>query len=356
MAFRTIADLEAWMTTAGLAEHVPAVRTTARPTALFGRELVDDEPLPIGTHKFGGHPDLPAGMPWPERPALPDADAKGAKLLREARRWLAARTGMFPETVIGRRLCVEMREAALQRHALHRSTLSRPFPLAFVVQFDLADLAQRGALDPALPRHGLLSLFTDVTWRGHSGRNWVFWHHGPMTDLRRAEPPGELVSFYETAGVSCDGDIAWRERRGCERLHPFAAVTIPDQWWEEPSFKMLNADLAYHARLPFDHDPAAAFAAGNDRRADFADQLGGWPATLQGQHPEWDLPGTAAEKKAPPGRSPWRVLYAGDNQFWGGTRFMSTDRAYGDRIYVMIRADALRARRFGETVTVYAYE
>ena len=45
-----------------IADQVAAV---SLPTVLLGRKLLDRAPRELGTSRLGGHPDLPAGAPWP---------------------------------------------------------------------------------------------------------------------------------------------------------------------------------------------------------------------------------------------------------------------------------------------------
>lgn len=65
---------EVWRNTVGvtLMQHIRAsdlepnaILKAARPALLLNPEAVK-EPLEIGTSKFGGHPDLPAGFDWPQ--------------------------------------------------------------------------------------------------------------------------------------------------------------------------------------------------------------------------------------------------------------------------------------------------
>ncbi|WP_141122010.1 DUF1963 domain-containing protein, partial [Salmonella enterica] len=68
------------------------------------------------------------------------------------------------------------------------------FPLAFVAQLNLSDLALLPGFDPLLPRRGLLSFFVDVTWEDR--QPFVFWHDVEVDTLSTLAVPDDLLAFY----------------------------------------------------------------------------------------------------------------------------------------------------------------
>ena len=53
-----------------LDDHFAAIRSRARATILLQVSAVEnDEPVPVGASHFGGTPDLPPGIAWPQNPA-----------------------------------------------------------------------------------------------------------------------------------------------------------------------------------------------------------------------------------------------------------------------------------------------
>lgn len=363
MIFRDLDQLDDWLRALGIVGNAAAIRATARPTTLFTRERVLDDPLPNGTHKFGGFPDLPEGVPWPTRPALARPEAKAAELLARGEGRLAAQVKGLSKSGEGLRRREQLRATMLERHAIHRDALFRPFPLAFVAQFNLAELALGPGLDPALPRRGLLSVYCDVTWNGRGGRHWMQWHDRPAADFERVEPPDDLVDFHDGAGVSYRSGrpdrAEWWQELHCERLHPIPAVTIPDHWYNQMDAPDDGkGDAAAWRRLGFvPHHAAEDYVAERREECDSRDRLGGWPETfLQNSEIEDRCAVTEADLIAAPGVTPFRHIYSADNQSIGGTRFMDTDRAHGDRIYLLMREEALAERRFAEVEMVKVYE
>lgn len=67
------------------------------------------------------------------------------------------------------------------------------FPLAFVAQLNLSDLALLPGFDPLLPRRGLLSFFVDVTWEDR--QPFVFWHDVEVDTLSTLAVPDDLLAF-----------------------------------------------------------------------------------------------------------------------------------------------------------------
>ncbi len=82
----------------GLVDVADAVLRLARPIVTIATEPAKDSLISVGDSKFGGRPDLPAGVDWPtcERGAtrVPGADCPGG-LERNTSRALAARGGLL---------------------------------------------------------------------------------------------------------------------------------------------------------------------------------------------------------------------------------------------------------------------
>ncbi|GAB3479906.1 hypothetical protein GCM10027521_15710 [Amycolatopsis cihanbeyliensis] len=188
---------------AGLpAEPAATMAKRARPAVRFAtrRSGPDAAPVP-GASRFGGDPDLPAGLAWPT--------------------WVNPLGGN-----------------------------EEPRPLGFFAQIDLATVT--GGTDLPLPAEGLLSFFCDfATGGGHGGILGLYQHehegcrvrHFPPTALvRRAAPPAAnhlpeasllpvLVTTFPEPDPAKPADTdypAWDEfeRRYEQRL----AGAVPDGW------------------------------------------------------------------------------------------------------------------------------
>src|SRR5215475_14384807 len=81
-SFRSVHDLEQSLRAVGLGAKSRDIAATLRPVILFLRQHVPDAPLPVGTDKIGGDPDLPEDFAWPERAPLADAQRRAALLER----------------------------------------------------------------------------------------------------------------------------------------------------------------------------------------------------------------------------------------------------------------------------------
>src|SRR5262245_44206478 len=87
-----------------------------------------------GTSRIGGAPDLPPDFTWPTR------------------RWPIAEVPTWPDFIR------ELVTAALDRGQAHATGEELVTPTAFLLQLNLADLAEQ-----RLPPRGLLSFFVSVT-------------------------------------------------------------------------------------------------------------------------------------------------------------------------------------------------
>src|SRR5215475_13806980 len=69
-------ELETVLARAGLGEWSPRLAAAARHAVVLEPGPVEEgADAPIGASRLGGMPDLPAGIPWPWRPARPVGEA-----------------------------------------------------------------------------------------------------------------------------------------------------------------------------------------------------------------------------------------------------------------------------------------
>src|SRR5215467_1149170 len=154
-------ELEAALARAGLAEWSPRLAAAARHTIILEPGPVEEGAgTPIGASRVGGMPDLPAGGPWPWRPALP---ADGWKELPQHLQEL------FQEDI---------------------SHEARPWPLSFVAQVNFAEIHAVGGLD-GFPSSGRLLIFYDPLAALH----WIVPH-------RPCRPAADETLGYTTPALS----------------------------------------------------------------------------------------------------------------------------------------------------------
>jgi uncharacterized protein YwqG len=246
-------------------EAARLIAAAARPGVWLRTLGVDDEAeIPLGASKIGGRPDLPAGMPWPMRPAYPDAPERAALHRRGAEMADSALSWATSEQVAEfRRDFGEIAEA-----------VTRPFPLQFIAQFDLAEIGRAGPLDPDIPEDGLLSIFWDLPEFPESfapaaatGMK-VLYQAAPVGPLQRLETPAELTALL--------------------RFRPIAPVACAPAAFLAP---VPTASAEFEA-LGLDADTASAYSdwlseADEAYSADDGEdwkchRVGGWPTPLQG--------------------------------------------------------------------------
>lgn len=130
-------EIRAALGEAGLEHATEDIMRMIRPAIRIADSVTNDEMLPIGRSKFGGAPDLPAGLQWPE--------------------W-------------------------------------RETPLGFLAQFNLAEIAPYDT-ERVLPQSGLLSFFYEASeqpWGyelSDRGAWRVFSSDCPTNELARRAPP-----------------------------------------------------------------------------------------------------------------------------------------------------------------------
>jgi uncharacterized protein YwqG len=169
----------------------------ARGAVLMTTASGDEGEIPLGASKIGGRPDLPPEMAWPKRPAYPDAETRAASHRKEADRLLAdskkTRSWMTPEQ--GERFCAEYKAKA--------DAIETEFPLAFLGQVNLTELAGESGFDATFPGKGRLLLFYDYweqpeDFTPEASVGWqVLWDTTPVEELVRAPIPSELSAISD---------------------------------------------------------------------------------------------------------------------------------------------------------------
>ncbi len=317
----------------------------ARPAILISTSSCDEGELPLGVTKIGGRPDLPADMSWPNRPAYPDAENRAAAHRREADRLLAnsrkPNSWMTPEQ--GDRFSRERRNKA--------DAIEKEFPLAFLGQFDLAELSTFEGFDPAFPDHGRLLVFYDyweqpedftpaasVGWR-------VMWDDTPVSKLIRARVPAQLSAL--------NGD-EWSCIFNAARAKASTIWTpMPPSDCSWAAFP-LNDDEALEAYQEW----LSAFGTPDMNRRD-NHQFGGFPQPLQnGLQVRSQL---AANGLDCGGRAVWQseeaVRLLADAKDWRLVVQIGVDPNAGltgpGAYYVIMRDEDIRARRFERARVTY---
>jgi Domain of unknown function (DUF1963) len=343
--FKTTEDLQRSISLAGLGAELSEIAATARPTITFVGVQVPDDPLPIGTSKVGGFPDLPSDLAWACRPAYPDAERRAETIRRAGQRkreYLKSIPQLVPQ--LAREAVDDIPAKYEARSAL---LFVEPFPLAFVAQLNLEELSHEEAFDVDLPRSGLLSFFIDITTGGGQFPR-VIWHDQPIASLKRTPPPHGLVEFFNTycaaSGLETSEAELWQAQATAEVLHPFSAITIPQHWeyaFPPGSLKSKaiqdwfygEAKHTFHPKLPGN-------TIGGYR-------LGGWADNIQGNREDDLVEANTQDRISTPGETPWRHLFSVEGEHYAGTRSMIGDVIGTDgNMCYMIKHDYLVQRRF----------
>lgn len=167
----------------------------ARPAVLLITSEAEEDELPLGASKIGGRPDLPSSTAWPARPPYPDASRRAERLRRRAERLLGE--SRKPRSWMS----AEQADRFSRELEARANAVEASFPLAFLGQFDLSELAQKQGFDPTLPAEGRLLLFYDF-WEmpeefvPEASVGWqLIWDQTPVSGLVRAPIPAELSSI-----------------------------------------------------------------------------------------------------------------------------------------------------------------
>jgi uncharacterized protein YwqG len=301
-------DVEGWrrrLTEAGVEQTLAAaLAELVRPSiALLPGAAAADSALLVGSTRLGGSPDLPAGMPWPVRRPYRLVVPRG-----------------------------------------NRTPMQRKRPLAFLAQIAMSDATAVGGTDLGLPKWGLLSFFYDA-----ESQPWGF-------------DPGDAVGFR----------LMWFDDRGLQRREPpealeqrFNPVPLAAQAREcTPPVEtfVVSQILTSAADAKSTRRQLVDLFAGEGRE-DFlhaGHALGGWPCPIQGEmETECQLvangvfcggpEGFSSERAARlrPGAADWRLILQLDTDERAG--WMWGD---GGKIYVWMREQDVRARRFDRCWTI----
>ncbi|MCL2075205.1 MAG: YwqG family protein [Betaproteobacteria bacterium] len=239
--FHTKSDIRDRLIDVGVSDaNAVLLAQQAKPAVWLETSTVKNEAeIAIGATKLGGLPDLPAGVAWPMRPIYPDAEARTKFIRADAadpdRAWRWA----TPE----------------QREEFRQDTLTRiqkiesAQPLSFIAQINLAEMWAAGSLDPDIPRQGVLSIFYDFAGepsgfdpQDRVGFAILFHDAGALT---RSVEPGELrndfYARYRLSPLACGAHAcmtplphveAEYERMGL----PEEVMNMLDGWWDEDDF------------------------------------------------------------------------------------------------------------------------
>lgn len=381
-------ELSDRLTEAGMSSQgVAAIIAVARDGVVLDTKAVDEQTLPLGASKVGGLPDLPKGVVWPVRPAYDGAETMAAQFNTDAAN-LYADAGIAPPWMPpaeGKAL-VEARsqaneeamaatlkimkdagaevsekdmagmaglppdaaaKAAAEQRLLAQS-VTKPFPLPFIAQVDLAAMAKEPGFDKALPATGRLLFFYDMPVlpasyepRGKAGWKLVY-DDTPVADLERKPLPKEIAEFPGTASLKAAA------------IWPRSVVTtvpVGDSGWDLVG-DISGDDVSIYSQWLFSLGWPTAAEGGNH-------QLGGWPRAIQsGMQAMSQLAsngmdagtGEAFEtedgKRLLAGARDWRlVLQIGTDE--------ATGYPFPGALYVLMRQEDLAARRFDRAWVVY---
>ncbi len=320
-------DLRAALADAGLsAPDVAAAVAASRPAVRLTMTDAEESELALGASKLGGCPDLPAGFSWPIRQPYPNAAAHAAE-------WRTQGPRMASSSEVAARIDEDNRRAA--------AAIESPIPMAHVAQLDFAAIAEVDSTDLDLPATGRLLLFYDLMeqpWgfdpaqRGgfaviydDSPRETLVRHQPPPSELGlpdwAASPPGRGLSFRSGLSMISRNIVGW------ERL------PISPAGWE-----------VLHD-LDMEHLDSPEWAC---------HQLGGWPDAVQGEMQTECALVTAGHLAGDPDAftDPTTAHIRQQASEWTLLLQLASDEKrfvmWGDSglIYLWIRTDDLRARRF----------
>lgn len=365
---------------------VSRIVALARDAQVLDTAPADEGAMALGASKFGGRPDLPQAMSWPVRPAYEDGAEMASALETEAANlyadaglappWMGKEGEAFLEARKAVNAKVHAETLALMKKAggdvegfdfdqlpkpsaeelakeagelrARAKALTEPFPLAFILQIDLAEMAQKPGFDKDLPKEGRLLFFYDLPqipapFEPQSKPGWLLMHDTtPRQGLKRVDVPPALARF-PAPGV----------------LKPMAVTsravvsTIPTG---SSSFDSLSPvtgkdSETYHQWL-FTLGWPTEEAGGNH-------QLGGWPRSIQsGMEATSQLAsnGIDAGKSGAYHSDAAKALFAHASD-WQLVLQVGTDMAAGNQLpgglYVLIRKEDLAARRFDKAWVVY---
>ena len=327
--FKTAAEIDGSLRAAGVRAAVATVLAArAKPYIWLETSPVDNEAeIALGATKIGGAPDLPATMPWPWRPPYPDHEER-----------------------------VEEAQAAVDLFGLdflveEERRTGEPAPLGFIAQVDLAKVWRTGPVDPDIPHEGRLLFFYDTRLRpggykpGDITGARLIYDLTPIDSLKRAIPPAELVAPKQK--VPAAHVAASRGQFRAQRCVLHAGMWPPH--FGSPDWNA--CEIKARAEKTVENWWYKVTRDGHDHR------FGGHPLQIQGGDMQTECAlvskgldlgdGTNRNSKA-------AKRLKSDAPNWLLLMQITSDKhagmMWGDvgNLYVWIRRDALRARRFEE--------
>ncbi|HET6261117.1 MAG TPA: YwqG family protein [Chloroflexia bacterium] len=297
------------------------LESLVQPSVRIRTQRVDEDSIPAGASKLGGHPDLPREISWPLSSTLVDVEdiPQG-----DDEPW-------------------------------------NGIPLAFLAQLSLTDVAEYGLSD-VLPRSGMLYFFLEVSDETYFGAvleqrdSWrVLYYDGDLSLLVRAPYPDGLPGegHFPACALQFSREITLPPRHAADLEGLKLSTRPPVDWSKGPLDSRLAQEDATSGG--YEEDAYGAISDhlyklyGEDapihRLLGYADQI---QNDLQGECEvasrglEWsDLANPEIDV------SKWRLLLQIDSDEECGM-------SWGDagRVYYFIEAEALQARDFSRVWTI----
>jgi uncharacterized protein YwqG len=350
-SFKTTAEIEASLREAGVGDADAArLAQRSKPYIQLTTSSAGSAGVALGATRIGGVPDLPVTIAWPWRVAYPDHEQR----LVDVRAW-AATLNADELSRMQSEMLDEMRKLmpAEQFEAFAADQVgfkgfdldhlvakalrtAEPAPLSFIAQIDLAAVWSAGPVDPDLPRLGRLLFFYDVEQQpaGYmpTDIHGVCLIHDltPTAALRRTSQPIALAqeaSFHEQqcslhAGVSppAHGSAEWRACMTDEEDDSAA------NWWSSMTGDEHDHRVGgYPIQIRTDMQTECALVSNGLDLGDASAWTSKTSEAFKADAENWLLLLQIASDKSA-------------NMMWGDV----------GNLYVWIRRDALRARRFAE--------
>ncbi|MBJ4473328.1 DUF1963 domain-containing protein, partial [Salmonella enterica subsp. enterica serovar Kentucky] len=211
------------------------------------------------------------------------------------------------------------------------------FPLAFVAQLNLSDLALLPGFDPLLPRRGLLSFFVDVTWEDR--QPFVFWHDVEVDTLSTLAVPDDLLAFYN----KIEFREPWQLCTQVECLEPLSVISVPSVCEGLSVTQQKAYESWYDALSDYEQD--------NPYRVDACysgDLLGGWTIPLQ----------RSVEDELNQNDTRWRQLFSWDEEIHSTTALLAVAGPdFGGGVdYIMMTEKDMAAQCFDRVRNVVQFD
>ena len=338
---KTREHFEAELIRCGLGEWSDRILDMAQRAVRFDRRPVTaDADIPVGASKLGGCPDLPRDIEWPHREAYDHFKRESGPEF----------PGKNPLKKLGISVGL-LRSDERKKADWERSEFGRRFPLTFVAQFNLGEIAALGDLDLGLPGEGQLLIFYDVglmPW-GFDPREKcgfkLLWVDSAADDLVRRQAPDELRDL-ETGSFSP------------VRLEPYHALSAPSCLAQDIDELGLPGELLdiyeEELRVRLDGKADAQGTYGGSHK------LRGWPDEVQGDMRlqaqlvshglycgDGDAFNSQEVRRLESGAADWTLVAQIDSDDDAGM-------VWGDAgsVYVWIHKDDLEACRFEKALLI----